>query len=137
MSDELPLLKLQASMPGMPEIDYPSPERLIGGNPKRDTWNCVDADVGGSRLFCGVWRCEPGHWRIEMAAGEHELFTVLHGRCRVHREDGSFREAGAGEALYIPAGFRGSFEVLETVTKTYAIVTAQPARGTADAQTCA
>lgn len=126
MNEELPLLKLEASMPGLPESDRPRPERLIQGNPRRDTWNCVDADLGGSRLACGVWRCEPGHWRIEMAAGEHELFTVLRGRCRVHRPDGSYQEAGAGEAIYIPAGFRGSFEVLEAVTKTYAIVTAQP-----------
>lgn len=54
------------------------------------------------------------------------MFTVLPGRCRIHREDGSFEEASAGEALYIPAGFSGSFEVLEAVTKTYAIVAAQP-----------
>ena len=60
-----------------------------------------------------------------MDRGEHELFTVLQGRCRVHREDGSCQEAGAGEAIYIPAGFRGSFEVLEKVIKTYAMVVAQ------------
>jgi len=29
-----------------------------------------------------------------MAAGGHELFTVLTGRCRVHHDDGSFQEAG-------------------------------------------
>jgi uncharacterized cupin superfamily protein len=126
MSDELPLLKLQALMPGLPESDNPAPERRIAGNPRRYAWNQVDEEVGRSRLYCGIWRSEPGHWRIEMAAGEHEVFTVLHGRCRVHREDGSFEEASAGEALYIPAGFRGSFEVLEAVTKTYAIVAAQP-----------
>jgi uncharacterized cupin superfamily protein len=120
------MLKLQAAMPGEPETDHPRPERLIAGNPRRDTWNRVDADLGGSRLHCGVWRCEPGHWRIAMDEGEHELFTVLQGRCRVHRDDGSFLEAGPGEALFLPPGFRGSFEVLETLTKTYAIVASAP-----------
>ena len=67
------MLKLQAAMPGEPETDHPRPERLIAGNPRRDTWNRVDADLGGSRLHCGVWRCEPGHWRIAMDEGEHEL----------------------------------------------------------------
>jgi hypothetical protein len=124
MTGNLPLLKLQATMPGAPESDHPRPERLITGNPRRDTWNSLDADLGGSRLYCGVWRCEPGHWRIEMAPGEHELFTVLAGRCRVHAEDGTHQEAGPGEAIFIPAGFQGSFEVLETLTKTYAIVSA-------------
>ena len=127
MTANLPLLKLQAVMPGTPESDHPRPDRLVAGNPRRDTWNSVDADLGGSRLSCGVWRCEPGHWRIEMAPGEQELFTVLAGRCRVHAADGSFQTADPGEAIFIPAGFRGSFEVLETVTKTYAIVAADGA----------
>jgi uncharacterized cupin superfamily protein len=74
------------------------------------------------KLYTGVWRCEPGHWRIVFGAGEYELFTVLQGRCRLHADDGSVREAGPGEALFIPAGFTGAFEVLETLTKTYAIV---------------
>jgi uncharacterized protein len=123
MTSPLPLLKLGAVMAGPPESDHPRPERLIRGNPRRDTWNVVDAGIGRDhRLYSGVWRCEPGHWRIEMAEGEQELFTVLAGRCRVHRDDGSFQEAGPGEAIFIPSAFRGSFEVLETVTKTYAIV---------------
>ena len=60
--------------------------------------------------------------RIAFGPAEHELFTVLQGRCRVHAADGSFQEAGPGEALFIAPGFTGSFEVLETLTKTYAIV---------------
>ena len=115
------LLKLIAAMPGTPEIDHPRPERLLHGNPRRETWNLVDEPVDG-RLYVGVWRCGPGHWRIEMGANERELFTVLAGRCRVHADDGTFEEAGPGEAIVIPAGFRGSFEVLQTLTKTYAIV---------------
>jgi len=118
------LHKLAASMLGTPEVDYPRPERLLAGHPRRETWSTVDTAVQGARPFCGVWRCEPGHWRIEMADGEHELFTVLTGRCRVHAEDGRFAEAGPGEAIAIPAGFRGSFEVIEALTKTYAIVSA-------------
>lgn len=42
----------------------------------------------------------------------------------MHAEDGGFEEAGPGEALLVPAGFRGAFEVLETVTETYAILDA-------------
>lgn len=116
-----PLLKLQADMPGTAEIDHPRPERLIAGNPRRETWNRVDVPASG-RLFCGVWRCEPGHWRIQMGPNEHELFTVLAGRCTLHADDGTAMSAGPGEALFIPAGFSGSFEVLEPLTKTYAII---------------
>ncbi len=115
------IVKLGASMAGAPEVDHPKPERLLRGNPRRETWNVADVPAGG-RLYTGVWRCEPGHWRIAFGPREHELFTVLQGRCRVHADDGGFQEAGPGEALFIPAGFSGSFEVLETLTKTYAIV---------------
>lgn len=119
------LFKLSAAMSGLPEVDHPQEERLLCGNPLRETWNVVDTAVGSARLVCGVWRCAPGHWRIEMAAGEHELFTVLAGRCRVSGDDGEVQEAGPGEGIYIPAGFRGSFEVVEATTKTYAIIEAQ------------
>ncbi len=115
------LLKLGAAMPGVPEVDHPKPGRLLRGNPRRETWNVSQRPVNGT-LYTGVWRCEPGHWRIAFGPAEHELFTVLQGRCRVHNEDGSFQEAGPGEALFIAPGFTGSFEVLETLTKTYAIV---------------
>ena len=115
------LFKLGAAMPGVPDVDRPQPERLLRGNPKRETWNVVERTVNGA-LCTGVWRCEPGHWRIAFGPAEHELFTVLQGRCRVHAADGSFEEAGPGEALIFAPGFTGSFEVLETLTKTYAIV---------------
>jgi uncharacterized protein len=115
---------LQAQMSSTPDIDYPKPERLISGKPKRETWNMSTTPLGnGLALYQGVWRCEPGHWRIAFGPREHELMTVIQGHCRVHNTtDGSFVEARAGEAISLAAGFVGSFEVLATVTKTYAIV---------------
>jgi len=125
MTDPIRLLPLQAAMPGEPEVDHPRSERLIAGRPRRETWNVADLPLApGSRLSVGVWRCEPGHWRIAFGPHQHELFTVLGGRCRLHEADGRWQEAGPGQALLIPAGFQGSFEVLETLTKTYAIVDA-------------
>lgn len=116
------LLKLTATPSGPADIDYPKPERLLVGNPKRETWNRVQAPVADATVYCGVWRCEPGKWRIQMASAERELFTVISGRCRLHAVDGSFEEAGPGEAIYIAPGFEGAFEVLETLTKTYMII---------------
>ena len=106
-----------------PDVSYPLPERLLSGNPRRDTWNHVDAPLGAAqRVYSGVWRSEPGHWRIAMGPTEQEVFTVLEGRCRVHRPDGTHEEAGPGQSVRIPAGFTGSFEVVETVVKVYVIV---------------
>ena len=107
---------------GEPEVSHPQTDRLISGNPRRDTWSAVETDLAGaSRFYSGVWRSEVGHWRIAMGATEQEVFTVLEGRCRVHSDAGGFQEAGPGQAIHIPAGFIGSFEVLEAVTKVYVI----------------
>lgn len=115
------LIKLSARMPGAPSEDRPRPERLISGQPLRQTWNAVEQGLEAGQVFCGVWRSEVGHWRIAMGPTERELFTVLQGRCRVHDTAGHFEEAGPGEGIYIPPGFEGSFEVIETLTKTYLI----------------
>lgn len=115
------LIKLSAEPVGAPAHDRPKPERLVQGNPLRETWNLVQADLPAGEVFCGVWRCEPGRWRIAMGATERELFTVIAGRCRVHDQHGGFEEVGPGEGLYMPPGFEGEFEVLETLTKSYMI----------------
>lgn len=115
------LIKLTAQPDTSPDLDRPRPERLIEGNPLRETWSSVDSDLPAGRVYCGVWRCEPGRWRIAMGETERELFTVLIGRCRVHDVQGGYEEVCPGEALYIPPGFAGEFEVLEHLTKTYMI----------------
>ena len=115
------LIKLTLQPQGAPEQDHPKPERLIRGNPLRETWNRVTNDLPAGQVYCGVWRCEPGHWHIVMGPTERELFTVLAGRCRVHDPQGHFEEASVGEAIYMPPGFSGAFEVLEALTKTYMI----------------
>ena len=115
------LIKLTAQPAGAPQTDHPRPERLIQGNPLRETWNLVDEAMAAGRVYSGVWRCQPGHWRIAMGPTERELFTVMAGRCRVHDALGGFEEVSVGEALYLPPGFEGSFEVLETLTKSYMI----------------
>ena len=72
-----------------------------------------------------MWTCEPGHWRIVFPPGKDEYFFVLEGRLRLHdAARGTFTEVVAGQGAVIPGGFEGSFEVIETVTKTYAIVSA-------------
>jgi uncharacterized cupin superfamily protein len=117
------LLRFGLPVSGAAELSHPKAERLLQGNPLRETWNALDAPLGAAQnLSTGVWRCEPGHWRIAFGPTEREVFTVVQGLCRIHRDGGGFEEAGPGQALHIPPGFSGSFEVLKTVTKVYVIV---------------
>ncbi len=118
------LVKVHATPSTPPTLDHPRPERRVRGNPLRQTWNLVQATQPAGELYCGVWACEPGRWRIAMGSHEHELFTVVSGQCRVHDALGGFEAVGPGEGLYIPPGFEGEFEVLEPLTKTYLIAEA-------------
>jgi uncharacterized cupin superfamily protein len=100
------------------EIDYPKPDRLLSGNPKRTTWN----RYARNGVFMGEWGCEAGKWRIEFGADEHEFFQVISGRCRVADSNGRSREYGPGDACMLAPGFSGTFEVLESMLKRYVIV---------------
>ena len=99
-------------------VDYPRPERLVQGNPKRTT----QALYEHPNMSCGVWECEVGAWKIVFAANKQEFFQVISGKVRLHSEDGSFHDITAGNAGVIPPNFCGTFEVLETVKKHYVIV---------------
>ncbi len=103
-----------------PDVDYPRPERLVAGNPKRTTWNHY-SNVSGE-VYAGVWSSEVGSWRIEMGPTEDEFFFVTVGRCRLVDNAGMAVTAAVGESLLIPAGFKGIFEVLEPMQKHYMIV---------------
>lgn len=101
-----------------PDFDHPRSDRLVLGNPLRTTWEHYATDG----ISCGVWACEPGAWRIAFDEHSHEYFHVLQGRIRITDEAGGARTFGPGEACVIPAGFRGTFEVLEAVRKHYMMV---------------
>ena len=117
------LLGFGLPLEGTPELSHPKPDRLLVGNPLRETWNALDASLqGAAGLSTGVWRCQPGRWRIAFGPTEQEVFTVLQGLCRIHSDVGGYQQAGPGQAIRIPPGFTGSFEVIEAVTKVYVII---------------
>ncbi|MFZ1891741.1 MAG: cupin domain-containing protein [Formosimonas sp.] len=105
-----------------PEFDFPLEERRVSGNPKRTTWSHFVNDSG--EVYMGVWASEVGAWHIEMGPTEDEYFYVIEGRGRIVG-DLATKEFAAGDAVVIPAGFKGVFEVVETLKKHYVIVERQ------------
>jgi hypothetical protein len=103
-----------------PSVDRPRADRLLQGNPRRDTWTLYES--AGGDLSCGLWHCEVGAWRIVFPAGKDEYFFVLEGMVRLHDAQGGFTEVRAGQGAVIPAGFEGVFEVLEPVRKHFVVV---------------
>lgn len=116
----MPALVAFADAVSAPAHDHPKPERLVKGNPLRTTWEHYSNPSG--EVSCGVWACEPGAWRIAFDECSDEYFHVLEGRIRIADAEGNAREFGPGDACVIPAGFNGTFEVLEPVKKHYMMV---------------
>ena len=102
-------------------IDFPRPDRLVQGNPKRETASLY----AHPNMDCGIWQCEVGAWNIVFAANKQEFFHVLVGHVRLHdTQTQSFIDVKAGDAGVIPPGFVGTFEVIETVKKYFVVVDA-------------
>lgn len=117
------LIAFSAQQP-TPSYDRPRPDRLVSGNPLRTTWEHFLSRSGD--LSAGIWQCEPGAWQIAFPAGKDEFFCVIDGRLRITDADGQQHEFGPGAAGVIPAGFTGTFAVIETVRKHYVVVERPP-----------
>jgi uncharacterized cupin superfamily protein len=91
----------------------PAPGAARGGQPR--------APNPAEGLASGIWECEPGKWRIAFGPREHEYFIVLEGLCRVHDAEGHAETFGPGQAVFLPPGFEGAFEVIERVRKHFVI----------------
>jgi uncharacterized protein len=115
MSTTLKIVTLDRQLQG--EAANPSPEKILAGIPRARVANQY-ADAS-NQFFCGTWHSSSGKWRIRYV--EHEFCVMLEGRVRIEADSGERYEFRAGDAFVVPAGFEGSWEVLEACRKWYAI----------------
>jgi uncharacterized protein len=100
-----------------PDVSSPPPDRLMAGNPEHRVWNYfTDAS---QQFFGGRWSSTRGKWRVRYT--EHELCVITAGKVVLVSDSGSRNAFGSGDAFVVPAGFSGTWEVLEECTKIYAI----------------
>lgn len=104
---------------GEPEEGAPAPDRVLAGAPRFRTWNRYESADG--HVFCGVWECTPGKWRVTY--DEWESCTLLEGRSVVTPDGGEPVVLGPGDTMVLEPGFAGAWEVVETTRKTYVIST--------------
>jgi len=78
----------------------------------------------GKRDRVGVWECTPGRWRRQVM--EREFAHFVSGRARFLPDRGEPFDIRAGDAVWFPADTTGTWEIIETLRKTYVIVGFSP-----------
>lgn len=97
----------------------PPPDKVVEGNPTFRTFAGYKSLDG--TLQAGQWEATPGTWRI--AYTRWEWMRLHSGRCVIRDEDGQEWRLGPGDVFVIEPGFKGTWQVLETMRKDYVIRT--------------
>lgn len=100
------------------------PERLLPGSPTPTQFVRNAFSDATGRFFGGIWRSSAGRWRVRYT--ENELCVLTEGRVRITDDAGQAWAYGPGDCFVIPAGFQGTWEVLEPARKFYAIYEPPP-----------
>lgn len=109
------LVLFQGALPP-PAVYRPPAERIVAGDPVQQAQNLFQSVDG--RFNSGIWTCEPGTWRVVFS--ESEFCHLLEGVIIVRGDDGSEATFRAGDAFLTPAGFTGTWQVVEPARKFYA-----------------
>ena len=99
------------------EVSEPPAERLIAGTPQLQVRNYFSDTT--QQFFAGRWSATRGKWRVRYT--ENELCLMTAGKVVIESSSGERATFGAGDAFVIPAGFSGTWEVIEDCAKIYAI----------------
>ncbi len=101
-----------------PATSVVEPERRISGAPEQTLQNMYSS--ASQELLSGTWSSEVGKWAVDYSH-RHEFCYLVKGHIVLTDEDGEESTFKAGDAFVIPVGFKGSWEVVESVTKHYVI----------------
>jgi len=92
-------------------------DKLLSGAPLTRVANYFGDST--QQFFAGRWSATRGTWRVRYT--ENELCVMTAGRVVIASDSGERNMFVAGDAFVIPAGFSGTWEVVEDCAKIYAI----------------
>jgi uncharacterized cupin superfamily protein len=95
----------------------PAPEKILKGDPEQTVYNHYNSPCG--QMSAGVWEGEVGQWKVNYT--EHEYCEIVQGVSVLRDEEGNAKTLRAGDRFVIPAGFKGTWEVLEACRKIYVV----------------
>ena len=106
-----------AAAAGSGEEYFLPQEKLLEGNPRQTVW-LQYSDTSG-QFMAGIWHSERGRWRILYT--EQEYCRMLEGVSVITDQAGVSLTLHPGDECVIPAGFSGTWEVLEPTRKRFVI----------------
>jgi uncharacterized cupin superfamily protein len=99
----------------------PAAEKILKGDPKQTLYNHYNSPCG--QMSAGVWEGEIGQWKVNYT--EHEYCEIVQGVSVLRDDAGKAKTLRAGDRFVIPAGFTGTWEVLEACRKIYVVFEAK------------
>ncbi|HKU90550.1 MAG TPA: cupin domain-containing protein [Steroidobacteraceae bacterium] len=99
------------------EPSAPAADRILEGSPRQAISNYFSDAT--QQFHSGRWSSTRGKWRIRYT--ESEFCCLTKGRVALENQAGQRWEFGVGEGFVVPAGFEGTWEVIEDCTKFYAL----------------
>ena len=117
------LIVVDKSLAG--EVAEVAPDRLLAGKPITRVSNYFSDST--QQFHAGRWSATRGKWRVTYS--ENELCVMTSGRVVIESTSGERSTFATGDVFVVPAGFAGTWEVLEDCSKIYAIFEASAPAG--------
>jgi uncharacterized protein len=99
------------------EVAEVGPDRVLSGRPLTRVSNYFSDST--QQFHAGRWSASRGKWRV--AYTENELCVMTSGKVVIESSSGARNTFATGDVFVVPAGFAGTWEVLEDCSKIYAI----------------
>ena len=112
---KLLMLQQQAFNPG--ETFLPAAEKIISGRPEQQVW--PHYSNRNQAFQTGIWQSDIGKWKVSYT--EDEYCHILEGVSVVTDAYGTSTVLKVGDQFVIPAGFDGTWEVVEPTKKIYVV----------------
>lgn len=90
------------------------------GQPLAHTRTALHQPLPGTDCVTGVWECSPGKFRRKVVEAEYSY--IVSGEGSFAPDNGEVIEFRPGDALYFASHTQGTWDIRQTVRKTYFIL---------------
>ncbi len=89
----------------------------VEGRPTMQT--AVQHTTADGKVLSGTWRASPGTYHATYT--DYEFVHMIAGRIIITPDGGTPVEVGPGDAFVVEADFKGTWQILEPVTKHFVV----------------